>query len=187
MNKHHVTTPFFMVNTKSYLRKDEVLFIAKYADQLAEACAITIFMIAPHTYLEAISTQTRHVIVTAQHMDGIEPGRGMGSIVPESIIDAGAEAVYLNHAERPMTLAQLVKAVKRGKEIGLITIVCSDSIEETKAVAMLHPDIILCEQSSFIESGRISDERYMKDSIRAVKEIHPEPVSVTVRMSIRRL
>jgi hypothetical protein len=40
---------------------------------------------------------------------------------------AGARAVFLNHAERPMTVAALAQAIKRANELGIETIVCAQA------------------------------------------------------------
>ena len=182
MDRTEIKTPFFMVNTKSYLCKEKVLEIAKEADRLAEKYDITVFMIAPHVYLGIIQKVTNNLIITAQHVDGNYLGRGMGDTVPEFLRDVGVTAAYMNHAEHPMTLAELVQAIHRTKETGILSVVCSDTIEETKAIAMLNPDIILCEQTNKIETGTLSDNDYMKKSVDTVKKINP---SILVELGAR--
>ena len=59
-------------------------------------------------------------------MDSLTPGRGMGHVLPESLKEAGAEAVFLNHAENQKTVSELYATIKRAKELGMITIVCAD-------------------------------------------------------------
>lgn len=174
MSKREVKTPFFMFNPKSYLYGEELLQLAKTADELAgEHPEITVFVTAPFADLKAISDVTENIIVTAQHMDGIEPGRGMGHVLPESIKNAGAKATFLNHAERSITSAEIVNAVKRAKELDIITVVCADSIAEAKALATLGPDIMLCEPTELIGTGQTSDDNYIANTNEAVKAIDP--------------
>ena len=42
--------------------------------------------------LPAIKANTKNLIVTAQHMDFLKPGRGMGSVLPEALVEAGGQA-----------------------------------------------------------------------------------------------
>jgi triosephosphate isomerase (TIM) len=91
----------------------------------------------------------------------------------ESLYEAGARAVFLNHAEKPLTLNGLAKAITRAAELEIITIVCADSIAEAKAITMLNPDIVLCEPSELIGTGKTSDASYVKETIEAVKHLNP--------------
>lgn len=174
MTKLKINTPFFMLNPKSYLYGEELLGLATVADQLAkENPEASIFVTAPFADLFNIHSNTENVIVTAQHIDGIELGRGMGHVLPESIYNAGARATFLNHAEKPMSFAELVNAVERANELEIITVVCADSLKEARAIATLEPDIILCEPTELIGTGETSDESYVLETNKAVKDISP--------------
>ena len=170
--------PYFGVNPKSYVYGDQVLAIAKHADMLAEKYDIDVLFTAQLIDIPRIKAETKHLILCAQHMDGIVPGRGMGHVLPEALKAAGVEAVILNHAEKPLTLSQLVKAVKRAKELDLIVTVCADSIEECRAIATLHPDVMICEETSHIGTGVTSDMEYMVSTREAIHEISPETIVV---------
>lgn len=173
--KKVVKTPFFMFNPKSYLYGETLLKMAQKADELAEKYPeISIFVTCPFADISRIAAATEHIIVTAQHMDGIKPGRGMGHVLPESIYSAGARAVFLNHAERSLTLAALTTAMKRAQELGILTVVCADSLEEALAIAMLNPDIILCEPTELIGTGQTSDDAYIHETNEAVKKVNPD-------------
>lgn len=169
-----IKQPFFVFNPKSYLYGEELVKLAQRADELAvkyPECSVLVTV--PFADIAAVKQATEKIIVTAQHMDGITPGRGIGHVLPESVYHAGARAVFLNHAERPLTLAELTKSMKRGRELGMKTIVCADSIEEAKAVAVLGADIILCEPTELIGTGQTSDSRYIEQTNQAIKEINP--------------
>lgn len=172
MTKVEIKTPFFMFNPKSYLFGEKLLNLALKADKLAgEHPEISVFVTAPFADIKAIAGATDHIIVTAQHMDGIKPGRGMGHVLPESLKAAGAQATFLNHAERSITSAGIVDAVNRAKELDIITVVCSDSLAEAKALATLGPDIMLCEPTELIGTGQTSDASYITSTNEAVKAI----------------
>ncbi|MEF9969606.1 MAG: triose-phosphate isomerase [Ruthenibacterium sp.] len=174
MGKREVRRPFFVVNPKSYLYGDEIVALAKHADLLAEKYDIDTFFTAQLIDLPAIQKETSHLILTAQHLDGITPGRGMGHVLPEALYAAGVQATFLNHAEHAMTLNQLAKAMTRADEVGILTIACADTVEEAKAIAELHPDIMVCEPTSLIGTGKVSDENYMSSTNEAVKSVSPK-------------
>lgn len=168
-----IKTPFFMVNPKSYLYGNQLLKLALETDKIAKNCDFSVFFTAPFVDLRMITENTQNLIVTAQHMDSLKPGRGMGYIVPEAIAEAGAKAVFLNHAEHSLTLSELVKVIDRAKENKIYTIVCADSVKEAKAIAMLKPDILLCEPTELIGTGNISDKSYIEATNKAIYEIDP--------------
>ena len=174
MDTQTIKTPFFIFNPKSYLYGEELLKLATTADELAKKYDISVFVTGPFADLKGISEATDQVIVTAQHIDGILPGRGMGHVLPESISNAGAKATFLNHAERPMSLSELAQAIKRAKELGMISIVCADSILEAQAIAQMNPEIILCEPTELIGTGETSDESYIRETNEAIKAINDE-------------
>ena len=125
-----INKPFFVFNPKSYLYGEELIHLAKVADKAAqEYPEVLVFVNAPYADLQKVKDATKHVIVTAQHIDGIYPGRGIGHVLPESVYAAGARATFLNHAEKPLLVNELVKSISRAKELGILTIVCADSLQ----------------------------------------------------------
>lgn len=149
--------------------------LAQKADELAEKYPdLSILVTAPYADLANLASHTKHIIVTAQHMDGIGPGRGMGAVLPESIYQAGARAVFLNHAERPLQLGELVQSIKKAQKLDIKTIVCANSLGEARAIALLKPDVLLCEPTELIGTGQTSDEDYIQKTNHAIKEIDPD-------------
>lgn len=169
-----VKKPFFVVNPKLYLYGEKLKLLALKADELAKKYDISIFFTAPHPELKTISDLTEHIIVTAQNIDAFKPGKGMGYILPESSYEAGARATFLNHAEHPLTLNELVKAMERAHELGMLTIVCCDTLKEAEVLAELNPDIILCEQTELIGTGVTSDDEYISSTIEAIRKRNKE-------------
>lgn len=166
--------PFLLVNPKSYLYGDESLALAKATDVIAEKYGLTMFFSCPFADIRYIKEHTKHIIVTAQHMESLKPGRGMGHVLPESLKAAGAGAVVLNHAENPLTVHELYAAVQRAKELGLLTIVCADSVTEGEALARFNPDILLCEPTNLIGTGETAGDNYIFDSCSKIKAVNPD-------------
>lgn len=167
-----IKKPFFVFNPKSYLYGEELLELAQKADEMAAKYPeITVMVTVPFADISNIANQTENIIVTAQHIDGITPGRGIGHVLPESVYYAGARAVFLNHAERPLTLTELTKSMQRAQELGIETIVCADSLAEARAIANLKPTAILCEPTELIGTGQTSDESYITATNQVIKEV----------------
>lgn len=167
-------TPFLVVNPKSYLYGEKSLALAKAADEAAEKYGLTVFFTCPFADIRLIAGNTKEVVVTAQHMESLRPGRGMGHVLPESLKEAGAGAVFLNHAENSMTVAELCKTIKRAKELEMLTIVCADSVAEGLAIAQFHPDILLCEPTDLIGTGQTADDSYVLDACEQIRKIDPK-------------
>lgn len=173
MEKKRVRTPFFCVNPKAYLYGDQALALAKKADELAEKYDIDIFFTVQYVDAYRIAQATNHLILTVQHMDGLTVGPGMGYILPEGLKEAGVQATFLNHAEHPVGVNQLVTIMKRANELGILVIACADSIAEAQAIASLKPDIMVCEPTELIGTGMTSDISYMEQTNQAVKSVSP--------------
>lgn len=166
--------PFLVVNPKSYLYGEASLALARAADSAAEKTGLRIYFTCPFADIRYIRQNTRRIIVTAQHMESLKPGRGMGHVLPESLKEAGADALFLNHAENPLTVAELSKCIDRAHGLGMTTIVCADSVREGAAVAMLGPDILLCEPTDLIGTGKVAGDEYTLETIEKIHAIDPE-------------
>lgn len=165
--------PFLIVNPKAYLGGADTLRLAKLTDELAGEFDVDVIFTAQHVDLRAVVEATTHLTVTAQHMDPIVPGRGMGHILPESLVEAGVKAVVLNHAEHPLGLATLDATLERAREVGLMSIVCADSDAQCKAVADLGPDVMICEPTANIGTGEMDSGDYIERTTRIVKDVDP--------------
>ena len=171
---HTIRAPFFEIGPKNYLFGDEVLELALAAERASEKYDVDVIFTTPYPDIRRIAGETERLFVFAPHMDPLLPGRGLADILPESIKAAGAVGVMLNHCERPLSLSVLRRTILRAQELGLMTIVCADSVEEAEAIAMLGPDIIVAEPSGLIGMGKASDMEYVRASIVAIKAINPE-------------
>jgi len=169
-----IKPPFFEIGPKSYLYGDEVLDLALAADAAAEKYDVDIIFTTPLVDIRRVAQATKRLFVFAPHMDPIYAGRGLADTLPESLVAAGAKGVMLNHSEKPLPYPVLAETIRRADEVGLATIVCTDTVEESRAAALLKPNIIVAEPTGLIGSGKTSDAAYIEASTRAVKEIDPE-------------
>ena len=172
--KPQIRTPYFEIGTKNYIYGDTVLEYAKAADAAAEKYDIDVLFITPCTEIRRVVENTKHLIVLAPYMDTLRPGRGMADILPEGLKAAGAKGVVINHCEKPMSLPAMKATIDRARELDFLVFACADTVDEAKAIAQLHPDILNPEPSELIGgTGGVSDMGYVKEMLREIKAIDP--------------
>lgn len=163
--------PHFQVNFKVYpeTNGDRAVEFARLLEEI-EAETDARFVLTPQIPDIRTVTEQTDVAVTAPYVDAVEPGRGMGKILPETIADAGADGVVINHAENRDTLTDLVWKIERCRDLGMDSVVCVDSIEMGRAVAEFDPDSMIYEMPEDISSSR------------AITQTHPDRVREFVAM-----
>ena len=149
----NIQKPFFEIGPKAYAYGAISEKLAEKADKLAQELDIGVIFTPQYFDIPAITAQTKNIKVFAQHMDFLLPGRGMGSVLPEALKNAGAHGAFLNHAERKLTISEIQKSIERADEVGLATVVCADNAAEGTVIARFHPNIIIVEAESNIGSG----------------------------------
>jgi triosephosphate isomerase (TIM) len=171
-----ITPPFFEIGPKAYLYGREVLKLARRADEVGPKYGVQVIITPQYVDIPLLAREMKHVLVFAQHMDDLEPGRGVGSVLPEALKEAGAVGVLLNHAEKRLSPEELERTVKRADGVGLATMVCADNLEEAVAVAHLSPNIIIAESPALIGVGRrdAQDRQAVARINEAVWKVNPE-------------
>ena len=174
-----IKAPFFEIGPKSYLYGQDVIDLAIAADKASEKYGVDIIFTTPIVEIARVKAATKHIHVFAPHMDPIYPGRGLADVLPESLVAAGAEGVMLNHVEKPLGLHVLKQTIERADEVGLTTIVCTDSCMEAAMVAKLKPNIIVAEPSELIGTGVSCGPEYVAAATNAVKDVDPDILVLT--------
>lgn len=165
--------PFFEIGPKNYLFGDQILDLARIADEAAAKYDVRVIYTTPYADIRRVAENVKNLKVFAPHMDDIPIGRGLACVLGESLKAAGAVGVMLNHAERPLPSSTLVRTLNRARELGLMSIVCADSMDETRAVAQMHPDLMITEPTELIGTGQAADLSYVKTSVDAITAIDP--------------
>ena len=165
--------PFFEIGPKNYLFGDDILDLARIADEAAAKYDVRVIYTTPYADIRRVAESVKNLKVFAPHMDDIPVGRGLACVLGESLKAAGADGVMLNHAERPLPASTLVRTLNRARELGLMSIVCADSMAETRAVAEMHPDLMITEPTELIGTGQAADLSYVKTSVDAITKIDP--------------
>ena len=174
LKDYKIKAPYFEIGPKCFMWGERMLKLAKAVDKIAIKYDLDVILTPQYTDIRLLAENTERVHIYAQHMDSLVPGRGLGSVLPEAIKEAGAVGVMLNHAEKKLTLDEIKAAIARADEVGLATIVCADSVEEIRQVALLAPNLIVAEPTELIGTGVASDMGYVRDTIKAVREINPD-------------
>jgi triosephosphate isomerase (TIM) len=172
--EYKLKKPFFEFGPKAYMYGAELLDLVKAIDGYAVKYDIDVIIDPQTVDIRMLVENTERVQLYAQHMDSIPVGRGMGTILPEALKEAGAVGVLLNHAEKKLSLEEIETTIRRADEVGLATMVCADTIEEMRIVAGFAPNIIVAEPTELIGTGQASSMEYVKESIAIVKAVNPD-------------
>lgn len=170
-NDTNLPYPHFNVNVKVYAEThgENAVSFARLLAELEEDTGARFVFTPQLPDLRTVVAET-DVAVTAPAMNAVEPGRGMGKILPEALAAAGADGVVINHAEKRDTLSDIAWKVERCRELEMDSIVCVDSIEMGRAMATFEPDALVYEMPEDIASER------------AITQTHPDRVRAFVTM-----
>ena len=167
--------PFFEIGPKAYLYGKKVVELALCADEMSEKYHVQVIFTPQAVDIYRVAKSTKNLLVFAQHMDALPIGRGVGSILPEAIKEAGAVGVLLNHAEKPLPLDVIQQTIMRADEVMLTSMVCAGNLTEIAGIAKMKPNIILAEAPELIGTGKRygSDQNAISAINQAVWQINP--------------
>jgi len=168
--------PFFEIGPKAYLYGKKVLDLVKFADGISAKYNVQIIFTPQYVDIPRLAQEVKNLLIFAQHMDALPVGRGVGSVLPEALKDAGAVGVLLNHAEKPVPFDVLQRTIQRADEVGLASMACAGNLEEVEIVAKMNPNILLAESPELIGSGkrRAEDQQAIQKINNLVWEINPQ-------------
>lgn len=167
------------VNFKTYRQGtgEKAVKLAKVCQAVEKKTTIKIIPIVQVADVFRLANQGFEV--WTQHLDDINFGPNTGQILPQAIVAAGAEGTLLNHSEYKLPLEVIREIIKRCQALKLKTLVCSDNLEEAKAIVKNKPDFIAYEPPDFIGSRTDSVSSAKPEVIRDfTKEIKTVPVLV---------
>ncbi len=169
MNSTKIGTPVIVLNVKSYAESmgRRGFELAKVCEDVATKQGVNIAICPQQVELAKIASAV-NIPCFAQHVDALEPGSHTGFVTLESVREAGATGTLVNHSEHRLRIADIDFIVRRASALNLLTIVCTNNIAVSRAVAELKPYSIAVEPPELIGSGR------------AVSKVDPEIVSKTV-------
>ena len=173
-----IATPIILVNYKTYEKGygANALSLTKTLQKVADETKVSVAVAVCPTDIKLISEECS-LPVFAQHIDAIGFGSHTGYILAEAVKEAGAVGTLINHSEHRLRLADIDDCVKRAKEAGLITCVCTNNLSTSKAASLLSPDFVAVEPPELI-GGDISVSKaqpeLVKGTVDAVKNVSPK-------------
>ena len=152
--KQITRTPIVILNFKTYLEStgERALKLAKIAEEVADETGMNIAVAPQQADIWRIAGEV-NIPVLAQHIDPVDAGGHTGSVLLESVNEAGASGTLINHSEQRMKLADMDAVVKKAKNAGMMSVVCTNNIETSGAAATLKPDFVAIEPPELIGSG----------------------------------
>lgn len=154
MTPTKISFPLILINFKTFREATgrgavRMAILAEEASRKTGVC----FAVAPQAADLRLVAISAGIPVFSQHVDPVGQGQFTGHISPEAAADAGCVGTLISHSERPLGLDAIEAAVRRAREVGLIQVVCADSVEKARAVASIKPDIIAIEPPELIGTG----------------------------------
>jgi triosephosphate isomerase len=165
--------PFFEIGPKNLLRRTELESLARAAGAAGADYGVRVILTVPTALIAPIYDLRSGVLPFAQTMAPDRPGNSVGRVIAETLVDAGAAGVMLNHASNPLDPPTLAVAVERARSAGLQTIVCTDTDAEAVHVAQLGPTAILLEPGALIGTAGRSSRDWIAPANEAVRRVAP--------------
>ncbi len=173
-----VKTPIIIVNFKTYEKGTgkAAVRLAEIAEEVSKETGASIAVAPQFTDIERVARKVS-IPVFAQHVDPISFGSNTGHVLAQAVKEAGAIGTIINHSERQIKPADIEAAVKKAREVGLITVVCADTPETSKKLAEFNPDFLAIEPPELIGTGipvSKAKPEVVTDSLETVKKINPK-------------
>ncbi|WP_455645251.1 triose-phosphate isomerase [Methanosphaera sp.] len=166
-------TPIIILNYKTYAEssgKNAVKLsqnVQEASDETGINMAIAPQAVDLYPIIEAVD-----IPVYAQHMDPITPGGHTGSALPEALKETNISGTLINHSEQRLTLADIDAVVEKTKELDLTSVLCTNNVKTSAAVASFNPDYIAIEPPELIGTGIPVSKASPEVVENAVTEIH---------------
>ena len=173
-----ISFPLIALNFKTYAQAfgENAVRLAKIAEEVSEQFGITIAVAPPTIDLARVASEVE-IPVFAQHVDPYKPGSHTGSIIAEDVKAAGAVGSLINHSEHRLRLADIGMVLERLRENDLVSLLCTDTVETTKAGAALSPDMLAIEPPELIGTGipvSKAKPEVVRGAVQAVQKINPD-------------
>ncbi|MBX4205903.1 triose-phosphate isomerase [Candidatus Microgenomates bacterium] len=161
------------VNFKTYQEGTGInaLHLAQIIEEVSMQTGIKMYAVVQPTDIREITKSTK-IEVWSQKIDPVEFGAHTGSILPEAILEDGAQGVFINHSEDKLASLDLIKqSVERATEVGLKTLVFATDTEELKNVLVFKPTFVSYEPADLVGSTTTSVSEARPEIIQQAAEI----------------
>lgn len=167
----NLRAPLFEIGPKNLLRRDAIEHLAVEAGRAAERFGVTVLLTVPTAFIAPVRDLGATVTVLAQGMSAEGIGPSMNRVTAESLADAGAHGVMLNHDADPLDERTLRVVVDRARATGLHTIVCAGTEAEASHAATMGPSAVLLEPPHLIGTDARAPRGWVGPSTSAVHAV----------------
>jgi triosephosphate isomerase len=173
----NLKVPIIIVNYKTYSEATgkKAVTLSRIAEEVSEETGVNI-SVAPQLVDLAAVSNVVSIPVFAQHIDPIFPGSSTGHVLMESVKEAGAIGTLINHSERRLKLSDIEAIVGRTRELGMVSVVCTNNAAVSEAAAALKPDIVSLEPPELIGTGipvSKSKPEVVTQTVKLVNHVNP--------------
>ena len=175
---NELKTPIVVINFKAYAEVDgpKAVELAKVCEEVMVETGVSIAVCPPVAELGAVARAV-DIPVLSQNIDPYNPGSATGWMTPSMVKASGAVGSLINHSEHRSTDEDIEQCISMCRELSLVPLVCAESVDKAKRVAVFSPDFIAVEPPELI-GGDISvtsaNPKIVKDTVDAVKSIDTE-------------
>jgi triosephosphate isomerase len=166
--------PVFEIGPKNLLRRSVIERIVVAAGQAAEDYGVTVLVTVPTALVAPVRELGTAVSVLAQGMSSEGIGPTMNRVTAESLADAGAHGVMVNHDADPLDERTLRLVLDRARTTGLHTVVCAGTEAEACRAAGIGTDAVLLEPPDLIGTDTSAPRDWVAPSTSAVKSVDPD-------------
>ena len=169
-------TPTVVINFKAYAEVEglKATELARICEAVAESSGVSIGVCPPVAELGAVARSVS-IPVLSQNVDPYKPGSATGWMTPSMVKACGCAGTLINHSEHRSDDQRIGECVRMCDDLGLITMVCAESVEKAKSVAVFAPRFIAVEPPELI-GGDISvttaNPKIVQDTVETVKAVN---------------
>ncbi|MDK2849755.1 MAG: triosephosphate isomerase [Candidatus Woesearchaeota archaeon] len=172
------TKGYLFINLKTYLEGsgEKALELCKTCDSIKrkfKLCEIVIISQVADIYRLSSKCKTK---VFSQHVDITKPGAYTGKVLFQTVKDAGAKGILINHSEDQRTIHEISELINACKKNDLTSLVCTINEETAQAIAQLNPDFIAIEPPELIgtkTSVSTAKPHLIEKTVKYIKSINP--------------
>ncbi|MBR5999205.1 MAG: triose-phosphate isomerase, partial [Candidatus Methanomethylophilaceae archaeon] len=148
--------------------------LARICEAVAESSGVSIGVCPPVAELGAVARSVS-IPVLSQNVDPYKPGSATGWMTPSMVKACGCAGTLINHSEHRSDDQRIGECVRMCDDLGLITMVCAESVEKARSVAVFAPRFIAVEPPELI-GGDISvttaNPKIVQDTVETVKAVN---------------
>ncbi len=164
--------PILITNFKAYRQSTGVnaVELAKIHERVAREFNVNLAVVGQAMDISMLASAVS-IPVLAQHVDGGGYGPYTGAVPVEIAHSMGVDGSLLNHSERRISDMQIERALEDLRELGMLSVVCAENLEEGHKFAQMGANYIAIEPPELIGgSVSVSSARpeLIEEAVRAI-------------------